>query len=764
MLAYLDDILEPADAQELGKKIEESEFASGLVHRIRGSIGKLRLAAPSVLGKGEGSDPNAVAEYLDNTLPAAAVPDFEKACLESDAQLAEVASCHQILTLVLGEPAQVPPAARQRIYRIGESIPRELPSIGRLGKLGDGHADRLSNTAQGDEPARPVGQGGASASGGWPNEIPDYLCASNKRRVRRLVTTLVLVLLIACGSILVMRPASYRHWLAFWSTVATYLSQNRPTRPGADDAPDQRTSIAQRASADTSAMAPADAPLLTGPDDHAEESSEKHVTEHALAETDNVVGEPPSGQLVSPQSFGQPHHAERADGQTLDDVALPPQPAESLSITGREEELAAERVPAPQVIPAVDPMSGGPDTAADSGLAGASILVESNGGPEGPEGLDQPAVADVGRYVSAGQVVARMDERSGVWTRLATGATLASGDRLIVPPIYRPELLLANGLVLMFKGAAAIHFHPNADSQIPVISVSYGRIVLCCPDEAPVRVALQVAKRRWLLTFADRQSVAAVEVRRDHDPGSNPEQVEASTVVSIWAVEGDVELHPDDQTALRIPPGQAHGWSDRGAVRTIDSPDRPSWIDTVVLREIDRDASRMLEPYLTVDGPIVRLLGDVAHDQRRPSDVRALAAWCLSYFDQFEAVVDAFSSADQRSWWSVHFDGLREALARDPDSAKQVREAIARRRGAHAGELYRMLWAYSADELRAGADKQLVQYLAHESLDFRVLSHENLRRITGATLSYQPWVPSRQRRRSAVRWERLLEAGRIAYR
>ena len=41
LLAYLDDVLDPADKEELGKKIESSEFAEDLVHRTRDTVRQL---------------------------------------------------------------------------------------------------------------------------------------------------------------------------------------------------------------------------------------------------------------------------------------------------------------------------------------------------------------------------------------------------------------------------------------------------------------------------------------------------------------------------------------------------------------------------------------------------------------------------------------------------------------------------------------------------------------------------------------------------
>jgi hypothetical protein len=129
MLAYLDDILDPEDAKQLGQKITESDFASDLVYRTLNSKRRVNLSAPRLDGTGIGSDPNSVAEYLDNTLEESRIPEFEKICLESEMHLGEVASCHTILTKVVEEPIEINDALRTRLFQLIQAQESESPAV-----------------------------------------------------------------------------------------------------------------------------------------------------------------------------------------------------------------------------------------------------------------------------------------------------------------------------------------------------------------------------------------------------------------------------------------------------------------------------------------------------------------------------------------------------------------------------------------------------------------------------------------------------------
>ncbi len=138
LLAYLDDTLEPAQAKLIGQKVAESDAAQELIARIKQVTRRRRLTTPPNTGPGGKLDANVMAEYLDNMLPADQLAEVEETCLASDVHLAEAAACHQILTLVLGEPVLVPPTARQRMYSLirgRESIPNRKAAAPALGPV-----------------------------------------------------------------------------------------------------------------------------------------------------------------------------------------------------------------------------------------------------------------------------------------------------------------------------------------------------------------------------------------------------------------------------------------------------------------------------------------------------------------------------------------------------------------------------------------------------------------------------------------------------
>jgi hypothetical protein len=151
LLAYLDDTLEPLEIKNIGLRVSDNPTAQELIARIKQVTRRRRITTPPATGPNS-FDPNLVAEYLDerSILSAEQVAEVEKICLESDVHLAEVAACHQILTLVLGEPAAVPPTAKERMYGLvhgREAIPFRRAATARGDAAsptsGDANADEM---------------------------------------------------------------------------------------------------------------------------------------------------------------------------------------------------------------------------------------------------------------------------------------------------------------------------------------------------------------------------------------------------------------------------------------------------------------------------------------------------------------------------------------------------------------------------------------------------------------------------------------------
>ena len=170
LLAYLDDTLPPAQSREIGEKLAASPPALELAERIKKVIRKRSVSTPASGPEGSATDANIVAAYLSDSLPPEILAEFERNATESDASLAELAACHQILTLVLSEQIRVPTTAYRRMYGLvkgRESIPTRKPNP-RLPVGGVPANDRPADDADADAeyllglPAISRGRGGLS--------------------------------------------------------------------------------------------------------------------------------------------------------------------------------------------------------------------------------------------------------------------------------------------------------------------------------------------------------------------------------------------------------------------------------------------------------------------------------------------------------------------------------------------------------------------------------------------------------------------------
>lgn len=177
LLAYLDDVLEPNEAREIGQKISQSKEAADLVNQIRESMRRRRIGTPELAGPGSGPDPNIVSEYLENVLLPNQVVEYEQLCRRSDMHLAEVAACHKILTMVMGQPIDVSDELRERMYALG--APKEVQPFAETSKAIPVMANGMAS------PQSPVPSDG----------LPEYL--TQGRKSGRLWT--VLTILIVAG-------------------------------------------------------------------------------------------------------------------------------------------------------------------------------------------------------------------------------------------------------------------------------------------------------------------------------------------------------------------------------------------------------------------------------------------------------------------------------------------------------------------------------------------------------------------------------------
>ena len=76
-------------------------------------------------------------------------------------------------------------------------------------------------------------------------------------------------------------------------------------------------------------------------------------------------------------------------------------------------------------------------------------------------------------------------------------------------------------------------------------------------------------------------------------------------------------------------------------------------------------------------------------------------------------------------------------------------------------DFYRMFWGIQKEQLQIDQAAKLVGYLESDELAFRAVAFEDLKEITGKSLSYNATEIPAVRRQPVRRWQEELKGGRI---
>ncbi|QEG33305.1 hypothetical protein [Bythopirellula goksoeyrii] len=797
MLAYMDDILEPADHEDLGKKIEASDFAAELIHRSRDTVRRLRLGAPEVLADESddvldgdpAADANAVAEYLDNTLPPERVAEFERCCLDTgttaDMHLAEVTSCHHILTMVLGEPAEIDPSQRRRMYELPERM-----GTGQKLRIEPSHAPVAQmepitvaapvvpeqvELVETDQAAPVVVPSSIVQTDDVDDDIlPDYLRVAAKGKRRRHMMATAVVLAILGGLTAFVISESMRDTKVPESVASAVDPEHMDLDISVGDSVSTPAPVAEAPphaatpDSDTTAETPASGDGRYGDYVSPEEAGDAPSFEASTSGPTSVEdGLSPATETESPKPIQEENSLATTKSNPLipDEIESGSIGIDSTPITpGTESDLNSltdldEGEMAVGTGTLDDPLGLGPLPGGEE--AGAS---EEDSVPPEPTGPVQ-----IGTYVGNNDVLLAYAPADDGWIRLPPRTAITGDTTFLSLPKFRTHVVLGNINAYLSGGTQVTvpeqDFNPKGDDQRLMLEMSYGKLLVNAGLKGS-DISLKVGDdlREFHL---DSSASLAVDVHRVFVPGSNYE-VDIAPVEADWYLtSGSVEW--TDSTGATETIRAPATWKTVNDVDESPTPilDLPRWIDREPMTDLERRARDRFAEELVIGRPVDLRLQELNEEKNAPREVKTLSAEASLFVGEFAPFVNSLSDSDQRIAWRSHIDAMRQALARSPHVAEQLHETFIRLRGREDGEnLMRMVRGFSPEEIgttreevKQGAIIQLIRWLEDPNLDYRVLAIYNLDEIKGTKnlKDYRPDGLQRSRKIAVSKISKLVE-------
>ncbi|HOP78684.1 MAG TPA: hypothetical protein PLD05_14435 [Thermogutta sp.] len=726
LLAYLDNILDPEDAAELRRKIEESDVAKAVLRRIRELLRKERLGAPDVNDRQESLDPNTVAEYLDNTLPAERVADFEKVCLESDIELAEVAACHQILAMILGEPAEVDPKTREKMYRLPQTS-----------ALSEKPLEKIVKELVAEPPAEEAARAASTKpeTGKTPPAEP-VTFVSPTPHVRSWLLGLMVLLVV--GAIGVGALALYKTLLPAPAGLpgGEVAQQTQPVKPHVDRG---KSGV---------------------PDGGAPAKEPRGSVEGATPESPPGTPEAqqqtaPSTETAPTSSPPAPPKADAAEAVAQKPSEQPPKTPEDESMVPPMEESPAPPVAeqAPDALAAVTPQRGVP--APGEMLPSAPEIREVAPLPPEPIGriVEDPKIPPI---------LFRVHPDGALLHRVSLEEPLRTSEVFFVPPKYRTTIRLADSVDVLCVGPVFWELLPmDANGQLG-IGITFGQMILTSRQADPTTLRLKCGNIEGRIEFGDAQSQVAIAVSRQPVCPGDPETQPVPWIVDMFSLGGtarwfDAE-HPRP-LVLRAPVQMRLSEAELAATPMTDQPEwiKPRVTTATILEE---RAMAVLEQALRdrEKDPLLVLREQSANRQR---EVAWLAQRALAFAGEADVIWRVLEDLEYRPVWTEAVAVLRELVRISPRHAAAVRAAAEKTLGMSGTLAYTLLWKYPDTGITKSQAEELVQQLEHNNLAVRVVAFWTLRHITGMTLNYEPHSLPNDRTRAVQLWRERLTKGSV---
>lgn len=740
LLAYRDGVLDNKDTLLLESKLRDSVTAQQISQRIDEGMSNPRLAPIPVDAKEFGFDPNHIAEYLDDTIALDKIPALERCCLENNALLSEVGSCHRILTKALATPLEVPRELRDRILSMpmtpnvkpsrlkilrlgkdGSTVRFDAPTVGKFEAV---YAEDRSIASKEQPTLAPVRLSSTEPRGsgielneGLGHQVPEYLIGYDRSWLRTaLVGSVLVVALIFVGALAIGPVDQLQSMLTVKNPPVDGKSLPKPINEMNSSRGEQK-----RGTFDVASKSTEDAKTNGSP--NGTDSSERTSDRQALNSfgEERKTSETQGGEVS--QDLGSKSTESPAEDKTSLKVNASDFVADSQSVSPAET-MDSQRNQ-PDKLP-VSPDSPTLKWLPESKESAESLVIFSN--PVDPDSL---------------------------WQRATPGSGLNMGD-VVIPPYQRTELVTGAGIRMIACDASQL----ECSGAAPLF-IHYGKFLLF-PTPSGNEVRLVTPNGSFHIVFPEQSSSCAIEVRHVWEETTSEEiasaQLNTRSETIVYGIQGTLKLdwkNKEISQSVDLAVGEIAMSGGTDSVVKSEMESAPVWFRSTVGRSIDQFAWQDANKYLKKEEgkSLTDALSELAQSKRAETASFAVRVLCqLGRYDSLFASGGFLTRKGAYTHLQVWLPEL-PCLLGSAESKEVFVQSVSSNLESRTNDILRLLITHSPKQLREGGERLLIESLSSNQQDERLLAIVQLTNLTGKTLGFHPEKNSTE---AIAQWRKLL--------